>query len=140
AYQAILQIAISNPILLISSFGLTKEIEELKSILKLIPYFIKKKKSLLFNYIAPTVEVILKALNPKELDRNQHLLPLATQAIHDLVTNYGMVDFHSETQRLAVGLREGAAIIYDVRTCTRYLVLEGYMTPITSLCFSPDGK
>lgn len=37
---------------------------------------------------------------------------------------YPSVDFHGPSQKLAVGTLEGAAIVYDLRTATRWVVLE----------------
>lgn len=51
-----------------------------------------------------------------------------------------MVDFSSSAQKLAVGTLEGASVIYDVRTATRSVVLEGHIGPVSVLAFSPDAK
>lgn len=39
-----------------------------------------------------------------------------------------------------MGTLEGASVIYDVRTATRSVVLEGHIGPISVLAFSPDAK
>jgi WD40 repeat protein len=39
-----------------------------------------------------------------------------------------------------VGTLEGASVIYDVRTATRSVVLEGHIGPVVVLAFSPDAK
>ena len=51
-----------------------------------------------------------------------------------------MIDFHMNTQRLAVGTSEGAMIMYDLKTATRLYVLEGHKERITACSFSPDGR
>jgi WD40 repeat protein len=35
---------------------------------------------------------------------------------------------------------EGASVIYDIRTTTRSVVLEGHTGPVVALAFSPDAK
>jgi WD40 repeat protein len=59
----------------------------------------------------------------------------------DLFFRYPFVDFSSSSQKLAVGTLEGASVIYDVRTATRSIVLEGHTGPVCVLAFSPpDAK
>ena len=50
------------------------------------------------------------------------------------------VDFHTESQRLAVGTSEGAVIMYDLKTATRLYVLEGHRKRLAGISFSPDGR
>jgi WD repeat-containing protein 7 len=50
------------------------------------------------------------------------------------------VDFHTPSQRLAVGTNEGAIVMYDVKTATRLYVLEGRHSPPAACSFSPDGR
>lgn len=53
---------------------------------------------------------------------------------------YPSVDFHTPSQRLAVGTNEGAVIMYDLKTATRLYVLEGHKRRLTACSFSPDGR
>lgn len=55
-------------------------------------------------------------------------------------TRYPSVDFSSSAQKLAVGTLEGASVVYDLRTATRSVVLEGHVGPVSVLAFSPDAK
>lgn len=50
------------------------------------------------------------------------------------------MDFSSSAQKLVVGTLEGASVIYDLRTATRSVVLEGHTGPVVALAFSPDAK
>lgn len=50
------------------------------------------------------------------------------------------MDFHTATQRLAVGTNEGAIIMYDLKTATRLYVLEGHKKRLSAISFSPDGR
>lgn len=56
------------------------------------------------------------------------------------VDRYPSVDFSSSAQKLAVGTLEGASVVYDLRTATRSVVLEGHVGPVSVLAFSPDAK
>lgn len=44
------------------------------------------------------------------------------------------------SQRLAVGTREGAIVMYDLKTATRLYVLEGHKKKLAACSFSPDGR
>ena len=59
---------------------------------------------------------------------------------HDPLYRYPFVDFSSSAQKLIVGTLEGASVIYDLRTATRSVVLEGHQGSISALSFSPDAK
>lgn len=54
--------------------------------------------------------------------------------------SYPSIDFSSSAQKLAVGTLEGASVVYDLRTATRSVVLEGHVGPVSVLAFSPDAK
>jgi WD40 repeat protein len=55
-------------------------------------------------------------------------------------SSFPTVDFHSGSQRLAVGTGEGALIMYDLKTATRLYVLEGHRRRLSACSFSPDGR
>jgi WD40 repeat protein len=57
-----------------------------------------------------------------------------------LLCSFSTIDFHSGTQRLAVGTSEGAVIMYDLKTASRLYVLEPHKTSVSSVNFSPDGR
>jgi WD40 repeat protein len=55
-------------------------------------------------------------------------------------TRFSTVDFHSATQKLAVGTHEGALIMYDLKTASRLYILEPHRHPVSAVNFSPDGR
>ena len=55
-------------------------------------------------------------------------------------TRFPTVDFHTDSQRLAVGTSEGAVIMYDLKTATRLYILEGHRKRLAGISFSPDGR
>ena len=57
-----------------------------------------------------------------------------------MVKKFPMVAFQLETQRLAVGTKEGPIAIYDVRTSAKWRILEGHRGNITSLSFNKSGN
>lgn len=57
-----------------------------------------------------------------------------------VVQKYPMVSFHQESQRLAVGTNENVIIIYDLKTATRWHVLEGHKNSVSAVAFNDNGK
>jgi WD40 repeat protein len=51
-----------------------------------------------------------------------------------------MVDFHKETQRLALGTMEAVILIYDLRTATKWRVLDGHTCAVSAVAFRGDGQ
>ncbi|KAG2186975.1 hypothetical protein INT44_003203 [Umbelopsis vinacea] len=117
-----------------------QKMEDRLACMKVINMFARKRPQLLFSSIPRVVEAVVKTLDPNVPNVRDSVIQPATSILHDLVRTYPFVDFHSASQKLAVGTPEGAAIIYDLRTATRCLVLEGHTATVIALAFSPDGK
>jgi hypothetical protein len=155
-YQAILNICIASPTLFASTASLAligqitpdfyqsdnfKAAESPRvGVLKALSHVIRNRPTLLVPFISPLIESLIKVLDPKDPILRKTIIQDATQLLFDVVETYSFVDFHKPTQRLAVGTLEGAVVIYDVRTSTRYQVFEGSMGQITAVAISPDGK
>ncbi|KAG1156532.1 hypothetical protein G6F37_007520 [Rhizopus arrhizus] len=144
AKVAIFQISIANMPLVIST--LTFDTIQAKSLdvrlrcLKIIGIFIKKEPILLYSYVQSVIETVVKTLDPNVPHMREAMVQSTTSILHDLVKTYPSVDFSSSAQKLAVGTLEGASVIYDIRTTTRSVVLEGHTGPVVALAFSPDAK
>lgn len=53
---------------------------------------------------------------------------------------FPVVSFNQKTQRFAVGtVAEHVVVIYDLRTATKWRILEGHTQAITALSFAPLG-
>ena len=66
--------------------------------------------------------------------------PSRTKGLHELVKRFPMTSFHKDTQRFAVGTQEALIIVYDLRTATKWRVLQGHQRGIAALSFSPKGS
>ena len=51
-----------------------------------------------------------------------------------------MVSFHHDSQRLAVGSTDNIIVIYDLKTASRWHVLEGHKQAVSAVAFSDNGK
>ncbi|OQR92812.1 hypothetical protein ACHHYP_03177 [Achlya hypogyna] len=94
---------------------------------------------LMARHLPAVVETILCCLDPTKPDRRRKCLAMSTKCLHDLVKRFPMVDFHKATQRLAVGTMEGAVLLFDLRTATKWRVLEGHTTGLSAVLFRKDG-
>jgi len=80
---------------------------------------------------------VIKTLDPSESEIRKACLKYSTIVLHQLVKRYPMVAFHQTSQRFAVGTIESIILIYDLRTATKWRILEGQNAPVTSLYFEP---
>jgi len=103
------------------------------------------------------IEAVVKSLDPNASNNREATIDAATEILVHVVqtsayqvfpfmrlTNtiyrFPTVDFHMNTQRLAVGTSEGAIIMFDLKTATRLYVLEGHRQRLAACSFSPDGR
>ncbi|KAF9358528.1 hypothetical protein BGX26_001535 [Mortierella sp. AD094] len=142
--RAIAQIAVINPVLFVAT--LTQDILDAKKpsdrvgLLKLVSIFSRKNPTVLYNGIARLAEAMVKSLDPTVPQIREALLPVATSVLMDLVLSFPQTDFHVGSQKLAVGTLEGAIIVYDLQTATRWQILEGHHKAVSAVSFSRDGK
>lgn len=85
---------------------------------------IKKNPACLLSVLPRLVETIVRSLDPHIPYLRDSCLSSTTKVLHALVKQYPMVTFHQETQRLAVGTQDKVIVIYDLKTATRWHVLE----------------
>ena len=70
------------------------------------------------------VQAIMRPLDPSVPSLREGCLQASTAALRELVKRYTMVAFHQPSQRLAVGTVAGVIIIYDLRTATKWRILQ----------------
>lgn len=95
---------------------------------------------LMFRHLPSVVDTIMCCLDPTKPERRKRCLELSTRCLHNLVRRFPMVDFHKETQRLAIGTMEAVIVIYDLRTATKWRVLDGHTSAISAVGFRSDGQ
>lgn len=114
---------------------------------------------ILYPHLPRLMEAVVKSLDPNSTASRDAVLDTATEIIGHVVRTYVLslpppihtltftpldsfptVDFHSPSQRLAVGTAEGAFIMYDLKSATQLYVLEGHTHRPTACAFSPDGR
>ncbi|KAF9434871.1 hypothetical protein BGZ76_007271 [Entomortierella beljakovae] len=144
ARRAIAQIATINSVLFVTTLTQdildAKRISDKSSLLKLLSIFARKNPAVLYKGVPKLSEAIVKSLDPTAPQVREALLTGVTAVLNDFVTSFPLVDFHAGTQKLAVGTLEGAIIVYDLQTATRWQILEGHHMAVSAVSFSRDGK
>ncbi|KAL5501846.1 hypothetical protein ACEPAH_9107 [Sanghuangporus vaninii] len=144
ARMAILHIASSNSPLFMTTLSLDilhpRSLEYSKSVLQIIAFLIRKKPLVLYPNLPRLMEAVVKSLDPGQNAEREAVLDNVTEIIALVVQTFPTLDFHTGSQRLAVGTNEGAVIMYDLKTATRLYVLEGHRKRLTGISFSPDGR
>lgn len=110
-----------------------------KAILDILKQYIKYYGIALEPYLIQITQIILKCLDPHDIPLRKNSLVDVTIILGILVKKFPMIDFHHDSQRLAVGTNIGPIAIYDVRTSAKWRVLEGHSGRITCLKFNTSG-
>ncbi|KAI0027931.1 hypothetical protein K488DRAFT_60036 [Vararia minispora EC-137] len=144
ARQAILHILAHNTALFMTTLLLDivkpQSIEHSRSVMLLVAFLIRKCPLIIYPNLPKLVESVVKSLDPNSILSREAVFDTATQILSHIVKIYPMIDFHTASQRLAVGTNEGAIVIYDMKTATRLYVLEGHKSAVMACSFSPDGR
>lgn len=85
-------------------------------------------------------EAVLRCLEPSDPSLRRQSLLAVTSALHELVQTFPMVAFHQTTQKFAVGTADGLVVVYDLRTATKWRILEGHSGAVAALAFSQEGE
>jgi len=108
--------------------------------LQTIGSLVKKHPASLLSTLPALVDSVVRSLDPHVPYLRNACLKSATALVHDLVRRYPMIGFHQLSQRLAVGTREGAILIYDLISATRWFTLEGHnKQEISAVSFESEG-
>lgn len=85
-------------------------------------------------------DVLIRLLDPNIPNIRYRLLPHFAALLPHLLSLSPWWAWHNPSQRLACGSPDGPIIILDLRSGSRFQVLEGMSHAITSVAFHPDGR
>jgi WD40 repeat protein len=117
--------------------------EERASYVMLLVSVVKKYPESQLVVLPRIVEVLTRCLDPAEPSIRKALIKPCTAALHALTKCYPMISFHQESQLFAVGTdssQKSVVLIYDLRTATKWRILEGHSGDLTAISFSSDGN
>jgi len=144
ARAVVLQLAEGNTPLFITTISLDimdpKFAEHRSSTMLLVTFIIRKNPLVLYPNLTRLIEAVVKSLDPNSTAGRDAVIDSVIDILGQIVRTYPSIDFHMQTQHLAVGTSEGAVIMYDLKTASRLYVLEGHKRRLTACSFSPDGR
>merc|ERR1712194_275545 len=95
--------------------------------------FIHRHASRVLPQLSRFTEVVLRCLEPSDPSLRRQSLLAVTSALHELVQTFPMVAFHQPSQKFAVGTGDGLVVVYDLRTATKWRILEGHTSAVAAL-------
>ncbi|KAI9442968.1 hypothetical protein H4582DRAFT_1921610 [Lactarius indigo] len=144
ARQAVLHVVTNNTGIFMTTLSLDilhpQSLEHRKSVLQLVAFLTRKKPLVIYPHLPKLVEAVVKSLDPNSTSNRDAVLDTATEILGHVVKTFPTIDFHTASQRLAVGTSEGAIVMYDLKTATRLYVLESHKQALVACSFSPDGR
>jgi len=107
--------------------------------IKVLVALFKKKPMEMMPALPRAVEVVLRTLDPSHPLVRQAVMQHTTAALKEIVRKFPMAAFHQDTQRFAVGTVDALIVIYDLRTASKWRVLEGHEGAISTVAFDAGG-
>jgi len=107
---------------------------------KLVGWVVAKYSSQFNIHAQIIVDYLMSLLNPGVPARREACLKACTGVLRKLCQSYNFVSFHQDSQKYAVGTQSGTVVVYDLRTATKWRILQGQTGPITAAAFDPSGK
>ncbi|EEA07028.1 uncharacterized protein CMU_034140 [Cryptosporidium muris RN66] len=109
------------------------------NMLSLMIYFVSNYPEYSFPYINVAVDIAIGFLDPLDSVLRKGTIAAVTSVLYHLVKTFPMIAFHQHTQRLAIG-HQKSILIYDLRTATKWRVLQGHKGAVDALCFDKGGE
>lgn len=98
----------------------------------------KKYPIQMIQYVTTCVNVIIHVLDPSDAILRKSILQSCTTALHIFVQNYPFVTFHQNNQYIAIAATN-TIIVYDLRTATKYRILQGHNGHVNAVSFNVSG-
>ena len=84
--------------------------------------------------------VVLPSLDPMDYRVRKSSVGPVTDLFKTLNKFYPMTAFHQNRQKFALGTTQGQVIIFDVRSGTKWRILDGHTGAISAIGFDASGK
>ncbi|OII74084.1 WD repeats-containing protein [Cryptosporidium ubiquitum] len=109
------------------------------NVLSLLVYFVSSLPEYSFPYLSMVVDISIGFLDPLDSTLRKGTITAVTSVLFILVSAFPMITFHQNTQRFAIGF-DRSIIVYDLRTATKWRVLQGHTQQVDALCFNKEGE
>jgi hypothetical protein len=108
--------------------------------LKLLEDLVTEKAPQVAGEVVKLVEAALNPLDPNLPELRNSCQEQAQAVLKAIIKSFPTVSGHKTAQRLAVGTAKGVILIYDLRTATRWHVLDkGHTGPVTAMAYNAEG-
>jgi WD40 repeat protein len=84
--------------------------------------------------------VVLPCLDPMDYRTRKSSVDHVTDLFKTLNRLFPMTTFHQNRQKFALGTTQGQVVIYDVRSATKWRILDGHTGAISAVGFDYSGK
>ena len=111
-----------------------------ETVLTVLEGFIYKHSAHLLMDLPAVMDVLLRALDPREIILRKICLSKGTDILELLIKQLPMAAFDRSRQLLALGTNTQQVLIYDVKTASIWRELQGHSGPVSAVCFSSDGN
>ena len=111
-----------------------------KALLRISEYLLKRQSSSLLLILPLIVELLLRSLDPHDHTLRKGCLEVSQEVLQQMILKLPMSSFSPSKQRLAIGTMDCKVILYDLKTASRWKVLEDHRGPVTAVAFSSTGS
>ncbi|KAJ9469223.1 putative WD repeat-containing protein [Diplonema papillatum] len=108
-------------------------------LLTAIAQMIKKYTQAFVPFLLRVSLLFLKALDPHFPKIRDKCMHTSTNALKVAVATYPMMSFHQAKQSLAVGDVTGQAVVWDMKTATKWFVWDAHQSAVSCIAFSTMG-
>ena len=108
-------------------------------VLHALSHMIKNQPSLFVPHLLRVALLLLKALDPHFPKVRDKCMATSTQALKAAVEAFPMMSFHQAKQSLAVGDVAGQAVVWDMRTGSKWFVWDAHTAAISCIAISTLG-
>lgn len=114
--------------------------ERFNYLLELVWILFKDKNTNNVGYLPSLVNLLMSTISPQKKELKTSCMDSCKKILSSLISNYNMVAFHQNTQRLAVGANDGKVFIYDLTSGSMWKTLIAHNYEISALSFDFSGN
>ena len=84
--------------------------------------------------------VILPCLDSMDYRLRKTSIQPTSEVFKSMNRRFPMTAFHQNRQKFAIGSTQGQVFVYDIRSATKWRILDGHTGAISAVGFDPSGK
>ncbi|KAK9473554.1 uncharacterized protein V1510DRAFT_429362 [Dipodascopsis tothii] len=108
--------------------------------IKFIVALVRSRPLLLVDRLFPVVDATVETLDPAAGGVRNKVVNTITMFFNEIVGTYPFFASHRAQQQLAMAIRPDTILVYDLRSGSQQLTLEGASGMLYQVTFSPEGR